>query len=145
MIVRKALPQDFDNILTLVKYQVSELEQDDIYDHNSALENMRRSATLAQYFLFVALDGTRPVGFICGHGSTYKEYTAQSICHITSYFLLASHRTQDKFNQLFQSVEEWASAIQARYITAELTGINDLDHLIKLKLPQQFPVAMLEI
>lgn len=145
MIVRKVVPQDFDHVLTLLKYQVGELERDDIYDHNTALDNLRTASTKSHYFNFVAIEGNRPVGFITGYGTSYKEYTDIKMVHIGNFYLLPSHRDQSTFDRLFQSVTEWAALIQASYITAELTDVNQLDSLMEQRLTKVYKILMLEI
>lgn len=145
MIVRKILPQDFDNVLTLLRYQIGELERDDIYDHNTALDTMRVASTKAQYFNFVALENSRPVGFITGYGTNYKDYTNITIAHISNVFLLASHRNKSNFDQLYQSVEEWSKLAGVTYITAEITDIESIDSMLEQKLPKTYKILMLEI
>ena len=131
MIVRACDPKDFDGILTLVKYMVQELGQEESYDHNTALENLRYNATHDQYFLFVILDGSRPVGFATGIGTYWQDYSNEYHCHTSLYYILGSHRNKNTADQLFDAVKDWATRIDARYFSIKPSLIKDLDQLIE--------------
>jgi len=131
MIVRPCEPKDFDGVLTLIKYMVEELGQEDAYDHNTALENLRYNATHDQYFLFVILEGTRPVGFASGMGTYYNDYSSDHHCHVSLYYILGSYRNKKTADQLFGAVDDWATKIDARYYSIKPTHIIDLDELVK--------------
>lgn len=130
MIVRPCEPKDFDGVLTLIKYMVEELNQLDDYDHNTALENLRYNATHDQYFLFVILEGSRPVGFASGMGTYWNEYSEIYQCQVNLFYILNSHRNQKTFDQLFDAVDDWADRINARYQTIKPTQIDDLDNFV---------------
>lgn len=131
MIVRPCEPKDFDGVLTLIKYMVDELGQEDAYDHNTALENLRYNATHDQYFLFVILEGSRPVGFASGMGTYYNDYSAEHHCHVSLFYILSSHRNKKTADELFGAVNDWATRIDARYYSVKPTHIIDLDELVK--------------
>lgn len=130
MIVRACDPKDFDGILTLVKYMVQELGQEESYDHNTALENLRYNATHDQYFLFVILEGTRPVGFASGMGTYWNDYSSDYHCHVSLFYILGSHRNTKTANELFGAVNEWANKIEAKYYSIKPSLIKDLDDLV---------------
>lgn len=131
MIVRDCEPKDFDGVMTLVNYLVEELGQQDSFDHNTALENLRYNATHDQYFLYVILEGSRPVGFATGLGSYYNDYSAEHHCHTTMWYMISSHRNKKAVSQLFDAVEDWADRIQAKYYSIKPTHIAELDDLVK--------------
>lgn len=131
MIIRACDPRDFDGVLTLVKYMTQELGQEDSFDHNTALENLRYNATHDQYFLYVILDGSRPIGFATGMGTYWQDYSSDYHCHTSLYYILGSHRNQRTADQLFGAVKEWAEKIDARYYSVKPTNIAELDDLIK--------------
>jgi hypothetical protein len=125
MIVRKMNPHEIDNMMILADYYRDEAEIPlDEYDENSIMASIKQYASLSQYFLFVAMDGTRPVGLIAGYMTPTPWNKKLLNAHCQFIFLLKSHRTMENFRMLYQSFEEWGRMNDVKQLTAGDIGIN---------------------
>lgn len=118
-------PHEIDSVMLLAEYYRDEAEIPiEDYDENSIMAMIKHYASAPEYFLFLGLDGARPVGLIAGYLTPVPWNKKQANAHCNFLFLLKSHRTMDNFRLLYNNFEEWAKMRDARRLSAGDIGIN---------------------
>jgi GNAT superfamily N-acetyltransferase len=129
MIVRKMLPQEFDQTMILFGYYRDEAIESlpkiaEEYDENSVLETIRLYASNYEYCWFNMYEGNRPVGFVAGYASACPWNKKKLSANIAFIYVLKSHRNMERFKGLLDKFTEWAKTIDADEITGGDIGIN---------------------
>lgn len=129
MIVRKLVPHDFDQVITLFRRYYDEAVMSipsmaDERNENDIIDTVRYYSSNYDHCWYVALDGQRPVGFVAGFASEAPWNKKIIYANIAFIYLIESHRNLDNFRDLLDKFKEWSSVIDAQKITAGDIGIN---------------------
>lgn len=149
MIVRKLTPIEFDSVVNLFHRYYDEAVDSiptmaEERDDNTIIETIKYYSSHYDHCWFVALEGTRPVGFIAGFASEAPWNKDIIYANIAFVYLIETHRSLDDFRSLMQSFTEWAHLIGAQKITAGDIGI-DPEKMQKIYQHFEFkPVLLME-
>ena len=125
MIVRKPQPDEFNAVINLFNYLFDELEIEET-DMDCLIDNVRTMLVRSEYIFFAAFENSRPVGFIGGYSSANDLWSQANSLHISTIYLIPSHRTNDNLKQLLDKACEWVANAQLKVITVDKPNIEDI-------------------
>jgi hydrogenase maturation factor len=130
MIVRKPQPSEFNTIINVFNYLFDELEIEEV-DMDCLIDNIRTMLVHSDYAFFAAFENSRPVGFIGGYASSNDLWTKATSLHISTIYLMPSHRTTENLKHLLNSATEWVANAQLKMITVEKSSIEDISNFFE--------------
>jgi hydrogenase maturation factor len=130
MVVRKPQPTEFNTIINLFNYLFDELKVEDV-DMDCLIDNVRTMVVHSDYIFFAAFENSRPVGFIGGYASSNDLWTKATSLHISTIYLIPSHRTPENLKQLLNSATEWVANAQLKTITVDKSNIEDISNFFE--------------
>jgi GNAT superfamily N-acetyltransferase len=128
VLIRKIHPGELDLLLTIIHSYAEEAAEtlpeiaNEISDE-IILQNVRNWTIQHNYFLEVAFEGSKAVGFIAG-SVIQLPWSNAFQANINFIYMLESHRSMDNFKALLNKFEEWARQAKATRMFSGDIGIN---------------------
>ena len=125
VIVRKPQPDEFNTVINVFNYLFDEIDEENI-NMDCLIDNVRMMLAHVDYIFFTAFENSRPVGFIGGYASANNLWTQATSLHISTIYLIPSHRTHDNLKQLLDSATKWTADAHLQLITVDKPVIEDI-------------------